>query len=130
MIALGVQPGQHVGLFMPTCPQFIEAFYGIAMAGAVAVPINARYQSHELAYLTRDADLVVLVTAGKVAEGLDYRGRVRAALPSLAGADVAGGLSSMKRRCCTRSSRSILKAPTGCWRWTRHWPWKRVSSPH
>jgi fatty-acyl-CoA synthase len=93
MIALGVQPGQHVGLFMPTCPQFIEAFYGIAMAGAVAVPINARYQSHELAYLVRDADLVVLVTAGKVAEGLDYRDRVRAALPSLTGADPARGLS-------------------------------------
>lgn len=93
MIALGVQPGQHVGLFMPTCPQFIEAFYGIAMAGAVAVPINARYQSHELAYLVRDADLVVLVTAGHVAEGLDYRDRVRAALPSLAEADAARGLS-------------------------------------
>ncbi len=93
MIALGVQPGQHVGLFMPTCPQFIEAFYGIAMAGAVAVPINARYQSHELAYLVRDADLVVLVTAGQVAEGLDYRDRVRAALPSLMGADPARGLS-------------------------------------
>ncbi|WP_421839610.1 class I adenylate-forming enzyme family protein [Novosphingobium sp.] len=93
LIALGVQPGQHVGLFMPTCPQFIEAFYGIAMAGAVAVPINARYQSHELAYLVRDADLVVLVTAGHVAEGLDYRDRVRAALPSLAGADTARGLS-------------------------------------
>lgn len=84
MIALGVQPGQHVGLFMPTCPQFIEAFYGIAMAGAVAVPVNARYQSHELAYLARDADLVALVTAGQVAESLDYRDRVRAALPSLA----------------------------------------------
>ncbi len=93
LIALGVQPGQHVGLFMPTCPDFIEAFYGIAMAGAVAVPINARYQSHELAYLVRDADLVVLVTAGKVAEGLDYRERVRVALPSLAGADPARGLS-------------------------------------
>lgn len=93
MIALGVQPGQHVGLFMPTCPEFIVAFYGISMAGAVAVPINARYQSHELAYLTRDADLVVLVTAGKVAEGLDYRDRVRAALPSLAHAASARGLS-------------------------------------
>lgn len=93
MVALGVQPGQHVGLFMPTCPAFIEAFYGISMAGAVAVPINARYQSHELAYLVRDADLVVLVTAGQVAEGLDYRDRVRAALPSLGGADPAQGLS-------------------------------------
>ena len=93
LVALGVQPGQHVGLFMPTCPAFIDAFYGIAMAGAVAVPINARYQSHELAYLVRDADLVVLITAGCVAEGLDYRDRVRAALPSLAASETARGLS-------------------------------------
>ena len=92
-IALGVKPGQNVGLFMPTCIEFIDAFYGAAMAGAVAVPVNARYQTHELAYLIKDADLVALVTAGKVAEGLDYSERVRSALPSLAG---AGGASSLQ----------------------------------
>jgi fatty-acyl-CoA synthase len=84
-IALGVKPGQNVGLFMPTCIEFIDAFYGASMAGAVAVPVNARYQTHELAYLIKDADLVALVTAGKVAEGLDYSERVRSALPSLSG---------------------------------------------
>ena len=85
LIALGVEPGQHVGLLMPTCAEFIEAFCGIAMAGAVAVPINARYQVHELAYVTRDADLVALVTAGRMTDSLDYGERVAAALPGLAG---------------------------------------------
>lgn len=93
MIALGVEPGQHVGLFMPTCIDFIEAFFGIAMAGAVAVPVNARYQAHELAYVTRDADLVVLITAGRLTDSLDYAERVEAALPELAGQSAEAGLA-------------------------------------
>ncbi|MFN3469824.1 MAG: class I adenylate-forming enzyme family protein [Novosphingobium sp.] len=93
MIALGVEPGQHVGLFMPTCIDFIEAFFGIAMAGAVAVPVNARYQAHELAYVARDADLVVLITAGRLTDSLDYAERVEAALPELAGQSAEAGLA-------------------------------------
>lgn len=91
-IALGVKKGEHVGLLMPTCTEFIEAFCGIAMAGAVAVPINARYQAHELAYLTQDADLVVLVTAGRLTDSLDFCERVEAALPSLSGQSAKAGL--------------------------------------
>ncbi|OYZ36174.1 MAG: AMP-dependent synthetase, partial [Novosphingobium sp. 16-62-11] len=93
LIALGVEPGQHVGLLMPTCVEFIEAFCGIAMAGAVAVPINARYQASELAYLACDADLVVLITAGKLTDSLDFCERVTAALPSLAGQTASAGLN-------------------------------------
>lgn len=92
LIALGVKKGEHVGLLMPTCTGFIEAFCGIAMAGAVAVPINARYQAHELAYLTEDADLVLLVTAGRLTDSLDFCERVEAALPSLAGQSAKAGL--------------------------------------
>lgn len=92
LIALGVQRGQHVGLLMPTCTEFIEAFCGIAMAGAVAVPINARYQAHELAYVARDADLVLLVTAARLTDSLDFCERVEAALPSLASQKAEVGL--------------------------------------
>ena len=86
MVALGVEPGDHVGILLTTRPEFVEAMFGIAMAGAVAVPINARYQPAELAYLVRDADLVALVTTGKVADSLDFADRLFTALPSLAGA--------------------------------------------
>ncbi len=94
LIALGVKPGEHVGLLMPTCLEFIEAFYGIAMAGAVAVPVNARYQAHELAYVTRDADLVMLITAGRLTDSLDYCERVIAALPSLTGPSLSGQIAA------------------------------------
>ena len=82
-IAMGVQPKQNVGILLTTRPDFVEIFYGIVMAGAVAVPVNARYQASELSFLVRDADLVVLATTGRVADSLDFNERLVAALPSL-----------------------------------------------
>jgi acyl-CoA synthetase (AMP-forming)/AMP-acid ligase II len=82
-IAMGVQPGDHVGILLTTRPEFVELLFGITMAGAVAVPVNARYQAHELAFLVRDADLVTLVTSGRMADTLDFNERLLAALPSL-----------------------------------------------
>lgn len=93
LFGLGVKPGEHVGILLTTRPDFVEALFGIAMAGAVAVPINARYQPGELAYLIRDADLVALITTGKVADNLDFSDRLRTALPSLARASDPVNLS-------------------------------------
>ena len=83
LIAMGVRPGENVGILLTTRIEFIELLFGITMTGAVAVPINARYQAHELAFLVRDADLVALFTTGRVADSLDFGERLRAALPSL-----------------------------------------------
>jgi fatty-acyl-CoA synthase len=85
LIARGVQPGDNVGILLTTRPEFVEILFGIAMAGAVAVPINARYQPGELAFLVKDADLVCLITTGRVADSLDFSTRLFAALPALAG---------------------------------------------
>ncbi|KQM21061.1 class I adenylate-forming enzyme family protein [Novosphingobium sp. Leaf2] len=83
LIAIGVKPGDNVGLLLPTCVDFITAFYGIVMIGAVAVPVNARYQASELGFVANDADLVTIITIGKVADGLDFSARLESALPSL-----------------------------------------------
>ena len=93
LIARGVQPGDHVGILLTTRPEFVEALFGIAMAGAVAVPVNARYQPGELAFLVRDADLVCLITTGRVADSLDFSERLMTALPSLAAAPDPENLS-------------------------------------
>lgn len=82
-IGMGVQPGQNVGILLTTRPDFVEIFYGIVMAGAVAVPVNARYQASELSFLVSDADLVLMATTGRVADNLDFGERLVAALPSL-----------------------------------------------
>ena len=81
--ALGVRPGDHVGLLLPTCMEFPEFFFGIALCGAVAVPINARYQSGELAYLIENADLVTIVTTDQIAEHVNFVERLTAGFPDL-----------------------------------------------
>lgn len=83
LIAAGVSPGDNVGILLTTRPDFMDILFGIAMAGGVAVPVNARYQPGELAFLVRDADLVCLVTTGRVADSLDFGERLHKALPSL-----------------------------------------------
>jgi acyl-CoA synthetase (AMP-forming)/AMP-acid ligase II len=84
---MGIRPGQNVGILLTTRPEFVELLFGIVMAGAVAVPVNARYQAHELAFVVKDADLVTLVTTGKVADQLNFAERLGAAFPALGKAD-------------------------------------------
>lgn len=83
-IALGVRPREHVGLLMTTQPEFVEAMFGAALAGAATVPINARYAPAELAYLIENADIVTLVTTAKVAEAVDFVARLDKAFPDIA----------------------------------------------
>jgi acyl-CoA synthetase (AMP-forming)/AMP-acid ligase II len=80
---LGVRPGDHVGLLLPTCIEFPEFFFGIALCGAVAVPINARYQARELAYLIENADLVTIITTDQIAEHVDFVERLTTGLRGL-----------------------------------------------
>jgi fatty-acyl-CoA synthase/long-chain acyl-CoA synthetase len=84
LVALGVKPGEHVGLLLPTSFEFMEVMFGIALAGAVMVPINARYRGSEIAYVTENADVVTIVTTGKVADGVNFIERLGEGLPGLA----------------------------------------------
>ena len=43
--AMGVRPRDKVGILMPTGPALVEMLFGVALCGAVAVLINARFRS-------------------------------------------------------------------------------------
>jgi acyl-CoA synthetase (AMP-forming)/AMP-acid ligase II len=87
--ALGIGPGDHVGLLLPTGLDFVETMFAIALLGAVTVPINARYQPPELAYVVENADLKALFTTDKIAEAVDFVERLNQAFPDLAGQDAS-----------------------------------------
>jgi fatty-acyl-CoA synthase len=86
LIAAGVAPGRHVGVLMNNSPEFLAAFFGAARAGALVVPVNARLKGAELAYVLRQADLEVLLTADDSVQLADHAGLVASVLPSLADA--------------------------------------------
>jgi len=86
-VAMGIGPGQNVGVLLTTRAEFVELLFGIAMTGAIAVPLNARYQAHELAFVVRDADLKTIITTGRVADQLNFAERLQNAFPALATSD-------------------------------------------
>jgi long-chain acyl-CoA synthetase len=59
---IGVKKGVHVGLFMPNCPQFIVAYYGILMAGGTVVNYNPLYSASELRHQINDSQTEIMVT--------------------------------------------------------------------
>jgi fatty-acyl-CoA synthase len=50
--ALGVGPEDKVGILMPNCLDFVLAVVATAKLGAIAVPINGRFRTHELSQIT------------------------------------------------------------------------------
>ncbi len=81
--ALGVKPRDHVGILLPSSVDFVEFLFAIALCGAVAVPINARYRPHELAYVVENGDLVTIVTTTEVPDQVGFVERLFGALPQL-----------------------------------------------
>ena len=74
---LGVAPGDRVALFAANAPDYLVALYGIWIAGAAAVPINAKLHPREAAFILHDSG------AAHVFAGTPLLGALRAetALP-------------------------------------------------
>ncbi|MEQ8857580.1 MAG: class I adenylate-forming enzyme family protein [Pseudomonadales bacterium] len=87
LIVHDVGPGDHVGILMANCLEYMELLLGCALIGAVAVPMNARFKAAEFAYVIDDADLKLLVTSDLIADYADFGARLQSALPDLARAD-------------------------------------------
>ena len=90
---LGVQPGDHVGLLMPNCPEYIELLFGIIFLGACAVPVNARNKASELSYVIANADLRVLITNDLASEYVDFAELLHETYPALASSENPAHLS-------------------------------------
>jgi long-chain acyl-CoA synthetase len=58
----GVRPGDRVAIMLPNVPQFLVAFYGTLIAGAIVVPTNPLYTRHELEHQLHDAGAIAIVT--------------------------------------------------------------------
>ncbi len=85
LIAAGLQAGDRVGIWAPNCAEWMQLQYATAKAGIILVNINPAYRSHELAFVLRQADVRVLVSAERFKTS-DYVGmidEVRPGLPDL-----------------------------------------------
>jgi fatty-acyl-CoA synthase len=78
----GVQPGEHVGVWLPMGLESVAALFGTFRAGAVAVPINERYRPDEIGYVIDNADIAVLLI-GAPSGPLNRAADLVAAFPDL-----------------------------------------------
>ena len=96
LMALGIKAGDHVGIFMPDCIDYMESIYGICLAGAKPVPINARYRATELPYVINDADIKLLISSSIARDYLDIRSMLVLTFPELDSSTNARKLSLVK----------------------------------
>ena len=71
LAALGVRPGDRVGMIMANYLEFTPVKFAISRAGAVAVPFNYLYRRDELRYVLAQSQVSVLVTMTGFGD-LDY----------------------------------------------------------
>jgi fatty-acyl-CoA synthase len=81
--ALGVRPGDRVGVFLPNGTAGIEFFFAIARLGAVAIGVNTRYRADDLRHLLEVSEAQVLVSAVDFL-GIDFEGIVADATATMA----------------------------------------------
>jgi fatty-acyl-CoA synthase len=82
LIALGLERGDHVVLWMPNRVEWNVAHLGIAKAGCVTVTCNSRYKALEVEYVLRQSDAKALILADRFdAAGVDYLELLREICP-------------------------------------------------
>jgi len=60
------EPGCRVALLLENSPEYIAAFYGVLLAGGVAVPLPPTIETHRLIRIHRTCRLRVLLTTSSV----------------------------------------------------------------
>src|SRR4051794_1252033 len=68
---VGVQPGDHIGLQLYNCMEYVEAMIACFKVRAVPVNVNYRYVEDELVYLFNDADLVAVLIDTEFSSRID-----------------------------------------------------------
>lgn len=95
LLSNGIGKGDHVGILMPNSVEWAISWFATTRIGAVAVPLNTFYQSSELAWTVRHADLrAVLACSGFRSH--DYLTRLEEALPGLAEQRAPGRIAVRK----------------------------------
>ena len=58
---LGIGRGDRVCLLLPNGPEFLYCWFGLALLGAISVPVNTAYKRDETAFILQDAAAKAIV---------------------------------------------------------------------
>jgi fatty-acyl-CoA synthase len=93
LLALGIEPGERVGIWSPNNAEWVVLQYATAKVGAILVNVNPAYRTSELAYALGQSGVSTLVLAPRFrqADYLDMLDQVAGDLPALRRRVVLGG---------------------------------------
>ncbi len=60
LLSLGIEKGDHVGIWAKNVPDWLTFMLATAKIGAVLVTVNTAYKSHELEYVLKQSDMKLL----------------------------------------------------------------------
>ena len=83
-VSHGVRPGDHVALLMPNTIELVLSVFGLAFAGAVAVPLNTRSEVPELERSLEHSEARLVVTVPPVTPERDLVACARTAAAAAA----------------------------------------------
>ncbi len=104
LVALGLEPGERIGIWSPNNAEWVVTQFATAKAGLILVNINPAYRVTELEYALNKAGCKALVTAARF-KASDY---LAMSLPDQARTRCSG--------CCDGSASHPLGS-----RWCRWW---------
>lgn len=83
LLALGVEPGDRVGIWSPNCIQWLVVQFATAKVGAILVNINPAYRINELEYALKQSGCSWLISASAF-KSSNYHAMISDLLPELA----------------------------------------------
>jgi len=126
LMALGVKPGDTVGLWMMNRPEWIETAFAVLKIGAVLVPINTRLRTEDVAYIVGQSDASTLILAERSGP-IDYLAMVRELVPTNGGSFV---LDSWNMPASRMKPGSTTDTPTPSPRRSSRSPWAKPRRPN
>ena len=90
LVALGLKPGERVGIWAPNCAEWVVTQFATAKAGLILVNINPAYRLPELDYALTKVGCSALITAAAF-KSSDYVQMLNELIPEL-GASKPGAL--------------------------------------
>jgi fatty-acyl-CoA synthase len=94
LVALGLKPGERIGIWSPNNAEWVVTQFATAKAGLILVNINPAYRLAELEYALNKSGCTALITAARFKTS-DYVGMLRDLAPELAAA-APGNLRAAK----------------------------------
>ncbi|MGE0335486.1 MAG: AMP-binding protein, partial [Gammaproteobacteria bacterium] len=83
LVALGLKPGDRIGIWSPNNVEWVITQFATAKAGLILVNINPAYRLAELEYALNKVECSALITAERF-KSSDYPGMIRTLAPELA----------------------------------------------